>query len=97
MNVLSNDEVRVDAIYKYTNSIELIEQGERAVVEQIAMQLYENKIFTFSQARRLLNYSLWEFQQLLGENQIVRHYDKDDLAEDIEAVKSGWWDSENHW
>ncbi|MEQ8536597.1 MAG: hypothetical protein RIB93_03915 [Coleofasciculus sp. D1-CHI-01] len=39
--------------------IELIEQGETAVLEQIAMQLYENQIFTFSQARRLLNYSVW--------------------------------------
>ncbi|MCT7964289.1 UPF0175 family protein [Laspinema sp. D1] len=76
--------------------LELIEQGERAVLEQVAMQLYENQIFTFSQARRLLNYSVWEFQKLLGENHIVRQYDKDDLAEDIEAVKSGLWDSENH-
>jgi predicted HTH domain antitoxin len=76
--------------------LELIEQGERAVLEQVAMQLYENKIFTFSQARRLLNYSVWEFQKLLGENHIVRQYDQDDLAEDIEAVKSGLWDSENH-
>lgn len=76
--------------------IELIEQGERAVLEQVAMQLYENKIFTFSQARRLLSYSVWEFQKLLGEHHIVRQYDKDDLGEDIEAVKSGLWDSENH-
>lgn len=76
--------------------LELIEQGERAVLEQVAMQLYENKIFTFSQARRLLNYSVWEFQKLLGENHIVRQYDQDDLAEDVEAVKSGLWDSENH-
>lgn len=72
--------------------IESIEQGEKAVLEKIAMQLYENNVFTFSQARRLLNYSVWEFQKLLGENHIVRQYDPDDLAEDIEAVKSGLWD-----
>lgn len=76
--------------------IELIDRGETAVLEQIAMQLYENKIFTFSQARRLLNYSVWEFQNLLGENHIVRQYDQDDLAEDIESVKSGLWDNGNH-
>jgi len=58
----------------------------------IAMQLYENKIFTFSQARRLLNYSVWEFKKMLGENHIVRQYDQDDLAEDIEAIQSGLWD-----
>ncbi|MGL5193349.1 MAG: UPF0175 family protein [Chroococcales cyanobacterium] len=77
-------------------SLDLIEQGETAVLEQIAMQLYENNIFTFGQARRLLKYSVWEFQNLLGENHIVRQYDQDDLAEDIDAIQSGLWDAENH-
>ncbi|MFP4222275.1 MAG: UPF0175 family protein [Phormidium sp.] len=72
--------------------LELIEQGETAVLEKIAIQLYENQIFTFSQARRLLNYSVWEFQKLLGENHVVRQYDQEDLAEDIEGIKSGLWD-----
>ena len=76
--------------------IELIEQGETAVLEKIAMQLYETNIFTFAQARRLLNYSVWEFQKLLGENHIVRQYDRDDLAEDIEAIRAGLWDNGNH-
>jgi predicted HTH domain antitoxin len=75
--------------------IELIEQGETAVLQKIAMQLYENNIFTFGQARRLLNYSVWEFQKLLGENHIIRQYDKDDLAEDIEQIQSGFWDDQN--
>ncbi|KPQ31775.1 MAG: putative small protein [Phormidium sp. OSCR] len=72
--------------------LELIEQGETAVLEKIAIQLYENQIFTFGQARRLLNYSVWEFQKLLGENHVVRQYDQEDLAEDIEGIKSGLWD-----
>ena len=72
--------------------IELIEQGETAVLEKIAIQLYENQIFTFGQARRLLNYSVWEFQKLLGENHVVQQYDQEDLAEDIEGIKSGLWD-----
>ncbi|TVR07854.1 MAG: UPF0175 family protein [Phormidium sp. GEM2.Bin31] len=72
--------------------IELIEQGETAVLEKIAIQLYENQIFTFGQARRLLNCSVWEFQKLLGENHVVRQYDQEDLAEDIEGIKSGLWD-----
>jgi predicted HTH domain antitoxin len=75
--------------------IELIEQGETAVLQKIAMQLYENNIFTFGQARRLLNYSVWEFQKLLGENHIIRQYDKHDLAEDIEQIQSGFWDEQN--
>lgn len=74
----------------------LIEQGEQAVLEKIAMQLYKNQIFTFGQARRLLNYSVWEFQKLLGENHINRHYDSEDLAEDLEAIQSGLWDADNY-
>ena len=76
--------------------IDLIEQGETAVLERIAMQLYENNIFTFGQARRLLNYSVWEFQNLLGKHQINRQYDRDDLAEDLEVMRSELWDAESH-
>ncbi|MCT7955178.1 UPF0175 family protein [Laspinema palackyanum] len=76
--------------------IDLINQGETAVLEQIAMQLYQNNIFTFGQARRLLNYSVWDFQKLLGENHIVRQYNQDDLAEDIQEIQSGLWDVENN-
>lgn len=76
--------------------MDLIEQGEKAVLEKIAMQLYESHIFTFGQARRLLNYSVWEFQNLLGENHINRQYDREDLAEDLEEIQSGLWDAENY-
>lgn len=76
--------------------MDLIEQGEKAILEKIAMQLYENDIFTFGQARRLLNYSVWEFQKLLGENHINRQYDQEDLADDLEAIQSGLWDAENY-
>ena len=43
-----------------------ISQGEQAIRQEIALQLYDQNIFTFSQARRLANVSVWEFQQLLG-------------------------------
>lgn len=76
--------------------IDLINQGETAVLEEIAMQLYQNNIFTFGQARRLLNYSVWDFQKLLGENHIFRQYNQDDLAEDIQEIQSGLWDIENN-
>lgn len=70
-----------------------LSQGEQAILTEIALQLYAQNIFTFSQARRLANLSVWEFQQRLGQQKIQRHYDETDLAEDIEAIQSGSWQS----
>ncbi|MBD2774732.1 UPF0175 family protein [Iningainema tapete] len=41
-----------------------LSQGEQAIRQEIAQQLYAQNIFTFAQARRLANLSVWEFQQL---------------------------------
>ncbi|MFL9455435.1 UPF0175 family protein [Tolypothrix bouteillei VB521301_2] len=46
--------------------------------------MYVQNIFTFSQARQLANLSVWEFQKLLGQNKIERHYNEADLAQDLE-------------
>lgn len=65
---------------KFVNSINLqlspdsLNQGEQAIRQEIAFQLYEQNVFTFGQARRLANLSVWEFQQLLGQRKIERHY-----------------------
>ncbi|WP_013334956.1 UPF0175 family protein [Gloeothece verrucosa] len=64
-------------------SSESVSQGEQAIRLEIALQLYEQNIFTFGQARRLANLSIWEFQQLLGQKNISRHYDEEDLAQDL--------------
>jgi predicted HTH domain antitoxin len=37
--------------------------------------------------------SIWEFQQLLGQQNIQRHYNKTDLAEDLDAIQAGSWQS----
>ena len=71
-------------------SPDTLNQGERAILREIALKLYAQKIFTFGQARRLANLSVWEFQQLLGQHQIERHYSETELAEDINAIKAGY-------
>jgi|GEM_PF-731147 len=68
-----------------------INQGEQAIRQEIALQLYDQNIFTFGQARRLANLSVWKFQQLLGQQKILRHYTEMDLADDIESIKTGSW------
>ncbi|HEY9744347.1 MAG TPA: UPF0175 family protein [Coleofasciculaceae cyanobacterium] len=70
-----------------------LSQGEQAILQEIALQLYARNIFTFGQARRLTNLSIWEFQQLLGQQNIQRHYNETDLAEDLDAIQAGSWQS----
>jgi predicted HTH domain antitoxin len=66
-------------------------QGEQAIRQAIALQLYAQKIFTLGQARRLADLPLWEFQQILGQHKIQRHYDEIDLAEDIKEIQASAW------
>lgn len=67
-----------------------LNQGEQAIVRAIALKLYAQNVFTFGQARRLAKLSVWEFQQLLGQHQIQRHYTETDLAEDIATIEAGF-------
>jgi predicted HTH domain antitoxin len=72
-------------------SPESLNQGEQAIRQEIAVQLYAQKIFTFGQARDLANLCVWEFQKLLGQKEISRHYDEEDLAQDIATIQTGDW------
>ncbi|MFM5980017.1 MAG: UPF0175 family protein [Sphaerospermopsis kisseleviana] len=71
-------------------SSDLIQEGEQAIRQELAVQLYDQNIFTFGQARHLANLSVWEFQQLLGQRQIQRHYSEIDLLEDVKAIQEGF-------
>jgi predicted HTH domain antitoxin len=79
---------------KFASSINLqlspdsLSQGESGIRQELALQLYAQNIFTFGQARRLANLSVWEFQQLLGERKIERHYNEVDLADDLSTIKT---------
>ncbi|MFN6484801.1 MULTISPECIES: UPF0175 family protein [unclassified Nostoc] len=68
-------------------SSDSLNQGEQAIRQELALQLYAQNIFTFAQARHLANLSVWEFQQILGQYKIERHYNEADLAQDIKAGK----------
>lgn len=71
-------------------SPDTLNQGEQAILREIALKLYARNIFTFGQARRLANLPVWEFQQLLGQHHIERHYSETDLAEDIDTIRAGY-------
>jgi predicted HTH domain antitoxin len=63
---------------------------KNAIAHPLIIQLYAQNIFTFAQTRHLANLSAWKFQQLLGQNKIERHYNKADLAQDMETINTGF-------
>ena len=71
-------------------SSDLIQEGEQAIRQELSLQLYDQNIFSFGQARNLANLSVWEFQQLLGLRQIQRHYSEIDLLEDVKTIAEGF-------
>ena len=56
------------------------------VKEQIALLLYEKKILTIAQASKMIESSLWDFQQLMTKNNVPISYDETDLAHDLAVL-----------
>jgi predicted HTH domain antitoxin len=56
---------------------------ERELRKELALALYQHGVLSFGKARALAYLTHWEFEELLGQRKVFRHYSKDDLAEDI--------------
>ncbi len=59
------------------------EEIERELRKELALALYQRGVLPLSKARRLAGVTRWEFEELLGQRQIPRHYAEADLEEDI--------------
>jgi predicted HTH domain antitoxin len=70
-----------------------LNQGEQAIRQTLALQLYAQDVFSLGQARRLADLSLWEFQQLLAQYNIQHHYSEIELAKDADALETSTWSS----
>ena len=57
----------------------------RLMVE-LALSLYDQGILSFGKARQLPGLSKFEFGLLLGKRGIPRHYDDEDLRDDLSYV-----------
>jgi len=58
------------------------EQKHQLLVE-LAVALYARGILSFGKARELAQMSKYEFGILLGQREIPRHYDAEDLDDDL--------------
>ena len=64
-------------------------EQEPVLRRELALALYQRGILAFGKSRRLAGMTTREFDQLLGERKIARHYGEDDLRDDIEYGKRG--------
>ena len=56
--------------------------------QELAVRLYEQGLLTFGKARELAQMTKWEFHMLLGKAGIARHYDVEDLEEDLKTLEA---------
>ena len=54
---------------------------------ELAIRLYQKGILSFGKARELAQMSKWEFHSLLGQENIERNYDLEELQTDLETLE----------
>lgn len=54
---------------------------------ELAVRLYQKGLLSFGKARELAGMGKWEFYDLLGEEGIIRHYDLEELEEDLKTLE----------
>ncbi len=52
--------------------------------KELALALYQRGVLPLGKARLLAQMTRWEFEELLGERRILRHYTDTELEEDIQ-------------
>ena len=61
---------------------------EKELLIELAISLYGQGILSFGKARELAKLGKYEFGKLLGDRKIIRHYEKEELEEDLEYARS---------
>ncbi|HSK79119.1 MAG TPA: UPF0175 family protein [Thermoanaerobaculia bacterium] len=60
---------------------------ENELRKELAVALYHRGILPLGKARLLAEMDRWQFEQLLGDRQVARHYTETDLEEDLEYAR----------
>ncbi|HID56393.1 TPA: UPF0175 family protein [Candidatus Poribacteria bacterium] len=61
---------------------------EQELRKELALALYQRGVLPLGKARALARMTRWEFQELLGQRKITRHYTEQDLEEDLRYAHS---------
>jgi len=57
---------------------------EKELRKELALALYQREVLSLGKARVLAQMSRREFEELLGQRRILRHYTDADLEEDVQ-------------
>lgn len=60
------------------------DDAEKEVRKELAVTLYARQLLPLGKARQLAGLSRRDFEALLGERQVSRHYSEEDLEEDLD-------------
>ena len=60
------------------------EEIEKEYRKELALALYRRGLLPSSKASLFAQMTRWEFEALLGERQVTRHYTESDLEEDLD-------------
>ena len=60
------------------------DEAEQEVCKELAVTLYARQLLPMGKARKLADLSRRDFEALLGERQIPRHYSEEDLQADLD-------------
>jgi predicted HTH domain antitoxin len=63
------------------------EEQEMRLRRELALRLYQKGLLSFGKAREFTGMNKWGFHLLLGEEGILRHYDVDELEEDLKTLR----------
>ena len=63
-------------------------EKQRHLIIELATILYQRTILSFGKARSLAGLSKWEFEEELSKRKIERHYNDDDLENDLTYGRS---------
>lgn len=63
------------------------DEAPQRLGQELAIRLYEKKILGFGKARQLAGMTKWEFNDLLGEEGVTRHFDLEELQEDLDTLE----------
>ena len=72
------------------SSIKIPDNSEKneVILKELAFTFYQHGYLSFGKARELAKMSKWDFHEELGKRKIQRHYDKDNIKEDLKYGKS---------
>ncbi|MBC7130611.1 UPF0175 family protein [Candidatus Bathyarchaeota archaeon] len=62
-------------------------EAQERLKRELALRLYEKGLLSFDKARELAGMTKWEFFRLLREEGIHRHYDLEELSEDLKIFE----------